>query len=151
DVQDAGFVYSVLHPDDLQPFRTYLERLAQLQDGDTADFEYRTRFGKGTWRWFHSRDRVLSRNEDGSVRQIIGTATDATERKAVEARTAFMANLNQALVPLADPEQIVTVALRMLGDYLEVDRCGYAEVEADQDHFTIIGDYTRGPVPTIVG
>jgi PAS domain S-box-containing protein len=151
DVQDAGFMQSVLHPDDLQPFMAYLERLAQLPDGETADFEYRTRLDKGNWHWLHSRDRVLSRNEDGTVRQIIGTATDATDRKAVEARIAFLANLNQALVPLADPEQIVTVALRMLGDHLEVDRCGYAEVDADEDHFTVIGDYARGPVPSIVG
>ena len=39
----------------------------------------------------------------------------------------------------------------MLGEYLGVDRCSYAEVEADEDHFTTIGTYTRGNMPDIVG
>ena len=44
---------------------------------------------------------------------------------------------------LADPKDIVAVTVRMLGQYTGVDRCDYAEVEADQDHFVILGDYTR--------
>ena len=33
------------------------------------------------WRWFHGRDKVFARNEDGSVRETIGTVADITERK----------------------------------------------------------------------
>jgi PAS domain S-box-containing protein len=43
------------------------------------------------------------------------------------------------------------VAVRMLGEYLDVDRCVYAEVEADEDQFMIMGEYTRGAMPQIVG
>ncbi|HLM68631.1 MAG TPA: ATP-binding protein, partial [Longimicrobium sp.] len=32
-----------------------------------------------------------------------------------------------------------------------VDRCAYAELEADEDHFVLTGDYTRGDTPSIVG
>src|SRR5262245_49343286 len=52
---------------------------------------------------------------------------------------------------VADPKDIVAVTVRMLGQYTGVDRCDYAEVEADQDHFVILGDYTRGTTNTISG
>jgi len=150
NVRDPEFIRSQLHPNDWQPFLDHIERLAKLGNRETADFEYRTRY-EGVWRWFHSRHRVFRRDEDGSVREIVGTATDATERKAAEERARFMADLNQAMHPLADPEEIMAFAVRMLGEYLGVDRCGYAEVEADNDHFVVLGNYTRGSAPSIVG
>ena len=45
----------------------------------------------------------------------------------------------------------MTVTVRMLGQYTGVDRCDYAEVEADQEHFVILGDYTKGATDTITG
>jgi signal transduction histidine kinase len=40
---------------------------------------------------------------------------------------------------------------RLLGEHLGADRCAYAEVEADEDTFTITGDYTHGDTASIVG
>jgi PAS domain S-box-containing protein len=62
-----------------------------------------------------------------------------------------MADLNGAFLPLADPDQIMQTAVRMLGEYLGVDRCGYAEVDADEDHFVVMGEYVRGTAPNIAG
>ena len=57
----------------------------------------------------------------------------------------FIGDLDYALKRLvADPKDIVGVTVRMLGQYTGVDRCDYAEVEADRDHFVILGDYTQG-------
>jgi len=50
-----------------------------------------------------------------------------------------------------DPKDIVAVTVRMLGQYAGVDRCDYAEFEADQDHFVVLGDYTRTGANTIKG
>jgi PAS domain S-box-containing protein len=85
------------------------------------------------------------------VREIIGTATDITERKNVEDKAKFMADLNQVLQPLADPQEIMAVTARMLGEHLDVDRCAYGEVEEDGDHFVVTYDYTRGATTSIVG
>src|SRR5262245_1481002 len=52
---------------------------------------------------------------------------------------------------LSDPKEIVAVTVRMLGEYTAVDRCDYAEVEADHDHFVILGDYTRSSTHAIGG
>jgi PAS domain S-box-containing protein len=151
DVKEAEFIRSVLHPDDWQPFLDYLCRLANLPDKETAEFEYRMRHSSGIWRWFHSHDKVFTRDEDGTVRKTIGTATDITERKDTEEKVRFIADLSHALLPLADPEQIMAVAVRMVGEYLDVDRCVYAEVEADAGQVAIMGEYTRGAIPHIAG
>ena len=71
--------------------------------------------------------------------------------KDTEGKIRFIADLSHALLPLADPAQIMAVAVRMLGEYLNVDRCVYAEVEADEGQLVIMGEYTRGPIPHIVG
>jgi PAS domain S-box-containing protein len=52
---------------------------------------------------------------------------------------------------LADPKDIVAATVRMLGQYTGADRCDYAEVEADQNHFVILGDYTRAATNTAAG
>ena len=151
DLKDGEFIRSVMHPDDWEPFLDYLGRLVNLPDGETAEFEFRMHHSSGGWRWFHSHDKVFTRNEDGTVRETIGTATDITERKDTEEKIRFLADLSHALLPLADPGEIMTVAVRMVGEYLDVDRCVYAEVEADEDQFIIMGEYTRGAMPPIVG
>ena len=64
----------------------------------------------------------------------------------------FIGDLDYALMRLvADPKDIVAVTVRMLGQYTGADRCDYAEVEADQDHFVILGDYSKGATNTIAG
>jgi len=69
----------------------------------------------------------------------------------MEEKIRFFAGLNQALRPLADPEEIMAAAARMLGEHLGVDRCAYAEVEANEKYLYIMSDYTRGKIPSVVG
>jgi PAS domain S-box-containing protein len=76
---------------------------------------------------------------------------DVTERKMMEEKVRFFADLNQALLPLADPEDIMAAAARMLGEYLGVDRCAYAEIEANEKYLCITSEYTRGDSSGIVG
>jgi PAS domain S-box-containing protein len=150
-VKAPEFVSSAMHPDHWNSFLDHLQRLAGLHDAETAEFEYRMRHSNGTWRWFHSRDKVFTRNADGSVREIIGATTDITERKTAEENNRFMVELNQALSPLSIPEEMMAVAMRMLGEYLYVDRAGYSDVETDEDHFVVMGEYTRDATPRLVG
>jgi PAS domain S-box-containing protein len=150
-VREAGFVSTVMDPADWNLFLDHLRRLNGLQADESADFEYRMRHRNGTWRWFHSRDKVLTRNADCTVREIIGTTTDITERKNAERKSKFLVGLDQALAPIADPEHTMTVAMCMLGEYLGADRTGYAEVETDGDHFAVMGEYTQGATPHMSG
>src|SRR5262249_12776132 len=90
---EAGLI-RVIHPDDWQPFLDHIKGFAGLRDDETTDFEFRLRHSSGGWRWLHTRDKVFSRNEDGSVREIICTATDITERKNAEENVRFMTDLD---------------------------------------------------------
>ncbi|WP_051361698.1 GAF domain-containing protein [Solimonas soli] len=75
----------------------------------------------------------------------------ATQRlQASERRHGFLVSLHEATQNLSDPAEIMAETARRLGEHLGADRCAYAQVEADEDHFVITGNY--GPrVPSIVG
>jgi PAS domain S-box-containing protein len=66
------------------------------------------------------------------------------------ARDRFLAELDRVLQPLDDAEEVMTAAARLLGEHLAVDRCAYAEAEADEDHFTMTGSYATG-LPPLTG
>ena len=68
---------------------------------------------------------------------------DISERKRREEELAFLVALNDALRSLAEPTAIMATLTRMLGEHLGASRCAYAEIEADEDHFTVYEDYTR--------
>ncbi|GAA3039399.1 SpoIIE family protein phosphatase [Actinokineospora globicatena] len=55
--------------------------------------------------------------------------------------------LEPVLQPLDAAEDVVAAAVRMLGEYLGVDRCAYARAEADEDHFVMSGDHSTGLPP----
>ena len=87
---------------------------------------------------------------DGRPYALCGISTDITRRKEAEERGGFLANLDRALQPITDPDEVMAATARMLGEHVGADRCAYAEVEADEDHFRITGDYANG-VPSIIG
>jgi PAS domain S-box-containing protein len=151
ETSDADFLESSMHPDDRHVFQDRVERLNGRSSEDAAEFEFRLRHRSGEWRWFHCRNKTFARNASGATREIICSATDITERKNAEERTRFLANLNAAFMPLADPNEIMQVAVRMLGEHLHVDRCVYGEVDVDEAHLTVLSEYIRGDMPRAIG
>jgi signal transduction histidine kinase/ActR/RegA family two-component response regulator len=71
-------------------------------------------------------------------------------RSSLDERNRFLVELDDATRPLERPEDITQTAARLLGRHLKVNRCAYADVEADQDTFNLTGDFNAG-VPSIVG
>jgi PAS domain S-box-containing protein len=94
---------------------------------------------------------TATHDDRGRLRGFTIITRDVTERMLMEEKVRFFADLNQALQPLADPEEIMAAAARMLGEYLGVDRCAYAEIEANEKYLCITNEYTRGDIPGIVG
>jgi PAS domain S-box-containing protein len=87
---------------------------------------------------------------NGEVELITGTTRDVTARRFIEDRDRFLVALDDATRPLTDPLLIVQTLAELLCDHLDVNRCAYADVEADQNTFNLAGDFNRD-VPTIVG
>ena len=61
-----------------------------------------------------------------------------------EERLRLLHDLGEAMRGAGDAEQVLSVAVRMLGRHLRVSRCGYAEIADDGDRITIGPDYTDG-------
>lgn len=70
--------------------------------------------------------------------------------KSEIAEYRFLIELDDRLRPLMEPGEITLAAAEFLGQYLNVNRCAYADVEADQTTFNLTGNYTNG-VPSIIG
>ncbi|MET0411915.1 MAG: PAS domain-containing protein, partial [Polyangiaceae bacterium] len=60
-----------------------------------------------------------------------------------DASVRFLGELNEATRDLSDPERLLAVVAERLGRHLCASRCAYAEVEPDEDSFTIRHDYTH--------
>ncbi len=81
----ADFMRQVLHPEDVAAVGLHLERVFESTDDEVWDIEYRVRDQAGQWRWLYQRDTVFRRAPDGQAVELVGTASDVTGRKAIEA------------------------------------------------------------------
>ncbi|WP_374564672.1 PAS domain-containing protein [Ideonella sp.] len=84
DVVGTDGLADHMNEEDRPAFERHLAELSRLPDGEVADISYRMRHADGSWRWFLGRDEVFARGADGSVREVVGTATDITALKATE-------------------------------------------------------------------
>ncbi|WP_013324848.1 sensor domain-containing diguanylate cyclase [Gloeothece verrucosa] len=80
----VGLVGDHIHPADQKFVEQHLKRCLSLTPGSYLEIEYRVKDIKGKWRWLVSRDTLFERQADGKARQIIGIASDITERKEAE-------------------------------------------------------------------
>jgi PAS domain S-box-containing protein len=74
----------IVHPEDEKKIQAHWQNCINLGDGEIQQIEYRMRQADGEWLWLYSRDTVFNRNQYGKVKQILGVATDITERKNSE-------------------------------------------------------------------
>jgi len=147
-INKAEFYESYLHPDDVAMFERAL--LDSMKPGNSFHVMYRIRRqSDDQLRWLECAGN-FELDSDGTPLRLISVIADVTERKQAEETLHFLAALSQATQPLTDADEIMSLTARLLGEYLGASRCAYAEVEADEDHFRITGDYTQGTF-SIVG
>jgi len=82
--QGDTFFEKYIHPEDNKKLRANIAKYYSAKDNDIMTFEYRIMNSEGKYRWFRSHEVVFSRNDDGSVREILGSAFDITTRKLLE-------------------------------------------------------------------
>jgi PAS domain S-box-containing protein len=81
---EREFLDRVIHPDDRARFQDFRRTVRALGDDGLATIEVRCRHADDTWRWLLIRSAVFGRRPDGTVHQVIATATDITELKRAE-------------------------------------------------------------------
>ena len=78
----ANFAQRQIHPEDQALLKAHITRLSQAPSGTVAQTEYRLCDRSGQWRWFESRDAVT--RDQGNHAQIVGIASDVTERREAQ-------------------------------------------------------------------
>lgn len=66
-------------------------------------------------------------------------------------RLRFLDALGKETAKRADADAILAVTTRMLGEHLKVSSCAYADMDSDQDGFTIRGDWAAPGARHITG
>ena len=108
----------------------------------------------GTWFWGSGLTMPLADGEGGYVK-IFRDRTGEHEAEAAlrqsEARLRFFGELEERLSSAVDAFDAMQAATDLLGQKLEVARCAYADVDADNDRFWIRNDYAAAGIESSVG
>jgi signal transduction histidine kinase/PAS domain-containing protein len=147
----ARLLIAALHPGDRD--RVLDETRAALASPRQEHYrcEYRTAGpAGGQLRWIVTRGRMI-RDAAGRPLRLIGTTLDVTERRQVEARLRLLDTIGEATRVATEPEAIMAHSTRLLGEYLGVTRVAYADLEPDNDRFTIRHDWCAGGAASTVG
>ncbi len=95
---------------------------------------------------------------NGNVAGTFVEGYDVTERAEAEQalreneqRLRFLDALAKETARSVDADAILTTTTRMLGEHLGLSSCAYADMDPDQDGFTIRGDWAAPGCTSIVG
>jgi PAS domain S-box-containing protein len=101
----------------------------------------------------HFADIIITavKDEQGKLLFIAATGIDVTERRQVEARLRLVDAIGEATRVAVEPKAIMEQSTRLLGEYLGVTRVAYADLEADNDRFTIRHDWCAPGAASTVG
>ncbi|MGA0607008.1 PAS domain S-box protein [Phenylobacterium sp. VNQ135] len=72
-------------------------------------------------------------------------------RAQSDARLRFLDQLGRETSQLSGADDILAVTARLTGEHLGASICAYADMDDDEDGFTIRGDWSAPGSPTIVG
>jgi len=87
----------------------------------------------------------------GQTRSAVEAARLIAERQAHLKQEALVGRIGVALRATLDPDSVLEIAVRELGQALEADRCYYAAYDQDADLATAGPDWHLAGLPTIAG
>jgi two-component sensor histidine kinase len=141
---------TILHPDDRERCADAVARATDPKGDGRLKEDFRICLPSGSERWLAIKGQVYFEGHSPLPVRMAGAAIDITERKAGEARQAFLLKLSDALRPLADPIAVQDEALRLVAEYVGACRAGYAEDQGDSRSIVVTRNFVTG-VPGIEG
>ena len=91
------------------------------------------------------------RDPQGKVVGMLDTVTETTPTVFLTRRLAVLDAVGNAVANATDAESIMSTTTRLLAEHLQVSNCAYADMDADEDGFTIRGNWAAPGSPSIVG
>lgn len=104
-----------------------------------------------TPRHWSPEDRMIAGETLELTWEAVERARAETLLRASEERFRFLDDLGQRTANLLDAEEILSLTTRLVGEHLQVSNCAYADMDDDEDGFTIRGDWAAPGSMSIVG
>lgn len=82
-----------------------------------------------------------ARGDDGTVEGVVCIVSETTTRVQAERRLQFLDALGRDVAHHIDPDKILAITTRRVGEHLGVTNCAYADMDEDQDGFAIRDDW----------
>jgi len=127
---------------------TLLPLLARAMAGEAGEVESGTD-AEGAPCWNMAASPVL--DDAGLAVGVFCTFARRLATDGVEERLRLLDAIGEATRVAVAPDAIMEAATRMLGEYLQVTRVAYADLEPDNDRFTIRHDWTAPGAASTVG
>jgi len=106
----------------------------------------------------HAEPREWLDDEIELMREFAERTRTAVQRRRAELglranarRLTFLDELGRATAAATDADAVLGITTRMVAEHLQLSNCAYADMDADQDGFTIRGDWAAPGSPSIVG
>jgi len=132
-----------------QAIATVRDAIVRVARGDSVRCELPWFLADGEQR-FTDMTMAPVTGDDGALLFIAATGGDITERRQVEERLRLLDAIGEATRVARDPKTIMSEATRLLGEHMGVTRVAYADLEPDNDCFTIRHDWTApGAISTV--
>ncbi|WP_339532651.1 GAF domain-containing protein [Pseudomonas mucidolens] len=91
------------------------------------------------------------RDSQGAVVGMLDTVTETTNAVFMARRLAVLDAISSAIANATDPATIMAVTTEVVAKHLQLSNCAYADMEPDEDGFTIRGNWAAPGSPSIVG
>lgn len=101
-------------------------------------------------RWSPEEVALVSDVADRTRTAIERLRAERALRESTE-RLGFLDRLGRESAVARNADAVMAITTRLLGEHLRVSICAYADMEPDEDHFTIRGDWSAPGSPSIVG
>ncbi|MFO2464410.1 response regulator [Pseudomonas sp. 15FMM2] len=91
------------------------------------------------------------RDSQGQVVGMLDTVTETTNAVFMARRLAVLDAISSGIASATDPATIMAVTTQVLATHLQLSNCAYADMEPDEDGFTIRGNWAAQGSPSILG
>jgi PAS domain S-box-containing protein len=130
---------------------------ASIASGQPFEMTFPLRGADGIFRPFLTRIQPV-RDASGNVARWFGANTEISAQvtaedalRQSEERLSFLDRLGLETASLADADAVLAATTQLLGEHLKLSVCAYADMDEDEDGFTIRGDWAAPGSSSIVG
>jgi PAS domain S-box-containing protein len=140
---------SLVPPSDLA------EAFARWQEcqitGEVYQVEFRLRRASDQMERWHLSRAIPIRDAGGRIVEWIGTNTDIHDRKTAQLNEQFLSGLELRLRQCSNAAEMLWEAMSSLGEYLQVDRCIWHEIDLEADQAIVRQDWHQSDLTSAAG